>query len=132
MYVAGALDARNGTVVWCGAAAKNSSLFVDLLRKLVEHYAWAKRIHVILDNYGIHKSDETLEALRVMPNIRLQFLPPYCPDHNRIERMWLDLHANVTRNHKHRSLVELCPAVAAWLDGASPWPPSRFDVAISQ
>ena len=30
----------------------------------------------------------------------LHFLPPYCPDDNRIERVWLDLHANVTRNHR--------------------------------
>jgi transposase len=30
----------------------------------------------------------------------LHFLPPYCPDDNRIERLWKDLHDNVTRNHK--------------------------------
>jgi transposase len=30
----------------------------------------------------------------------LHFLPPYCPDENRIERVWLQVHANVTRNHR--------------------------------
>jgi len=40
-----------------------------------------------------------------------------------IERFWQDLHANVTRNHKHADLPSLCSAVAEYLDGASPWLP---------
>jgi transposase len=32
--------------------------------------------------------------------LELRFLPPYRPNQNRIERTWLDLHANVTRNHQ--------------------------------
>ena len=27
--------------------------------------------------------------------IQLHFLPPYCPDHNRIEQLWRDPHDNV-------------------------------------
>ena len=57
--------------------------------------------------------------------LRLHFLPAYSPDHNRIERFWQDLHANVTRNHRHATLEALCHAVAAWLDAASPWPSSK-------
>jgi transposase len=34
-------------------------------------------------------------------------LPPYCPDANRIERVWQDLHANVTRNHRCKTLAQL-------------------------
>ena len=37
----------------------------------------------------------------------MHFLPPYCPDANRIERVWQDLHANVTRNHRCKSLKAL-------------------------
>ena len=124
-YIAGSLDARDGTVLWVGALKKNSRLFIDMLVRLCEAYPHAKRIHVILDNYGIHSSNESQRALRHMFRIQLHFLPPYCPDHNRIERLWQDLHANVTRNHRHTNLGDLCQAVAAWLDSASPWPPSR-------
>lgn len=134
-YVAGTLDARDGTVLWVGDVVKNSSLFVAMLDRLQVHYDKAKRIHVILDNYGIHKSHEVAQALARMPRIRLHFLPPYCPDHNRIERLWLDLHANVTRNHRHTDLRSLCKAVAAYLNYISPWnadanrarPPLRVD-----
>ena len=31
--------------------------------------------------------------------MQLHFLPPYWPQHNKSERVWEDLHANVTRNH---------------------------------
>lgn len=124
-YVAGALDAHDGTVLWVGDTVKNSGLFTALLSQLDSHYPNARRIHVILDNYGIHHSRETKEALRAMPRIRLHFLPPYCPDENRIERLWGDLHANVTRNHQHQTLEDLCEAVAIFLDAASPWPPGR-------
>lgn len=120
-YVAGTLDARDGTLLWVGGIAKNSGLFITMLEKLEQHYAQAKRIHVILDNYGIHKSHEVERALHRLSRIRLHFLPPYCPDENKIERVWLDLHANVTRNHKHSELRSLCAEVAAYLDYASPW-----------
>ena len=100
-YIAGTLDAKDGTLLWVGGGKKDSGLFIMMLEKLEQHYTGAKRIHVILDNYGIHKSQEVARALQRLCRIRLHFLPPYCPDHNKIERVWLDLHANVTRNHKH-------------------------------
>jgi transposase len=129
-YVAGALDAQTGELVWVGDGVKNSSLFVALLEKLEKNYSKAKCIHIILDNYGIHKSKETLKALKRLPRIKLHFLPPYCPDDNRIERLWEDLHANVTRNHKFKTLIELCAAVTRFLDAISPWIPGRGPVLL--
>jgi transposase len=45
----------------------------------------------------------------------LHFLPPYCPDANRIERVWLDLHANVTRNHRCRTIQKRMRRVQGYL-----------------
>lgn len=39
----------------------------------------------------------------------------YCPESNRIERTWLELHANVTRNHRCPTLRKLLLAVFAFL-----------------
>lgn len=121
-YIAGALDARDGTVIWVGGAQKNSRLFIALLERLQECYPNARRIHVILDNYGIHSSSATLLALKRLSRIERHFLPAYCPDHNRIERLWQALHANVTRNHRCNTFDQLCANVAAWLNAATPWP----------
>jgi transposase len=42
-------------------------------------------------------------------------LPPYGPDHNRIERIWEDLHDNVTRNHRCAAMEDLMADVQSYL-----------------
>jgi transposase len=99
-YLAGALDTRTGVVHWVEGEKKVSWLFVELLGKLYQHYSGAKKIHLILDNYCIHDSKVVAWGLlEAKGRISLHFLPPYCPSHNKIERVWQDLHAEVTRNH---------------------------------
>jgi transposase len=115
-YLAGALDVRTGELTWVEGVKKSSELFVDLLVKLYHAYPRAKVIHVILDNYRIHSSRYTaLALLQAGGRIRLHFLPPYCPQHNRIERVWEDLHANVTRNHTCPDMNSLMREVRYWL-----------------
>ncbi len=115
-YLAGAMDVRTGQIHWVEASKKNSWLFWDLLYKLTCVYAEAKVIHVILDNYGIHSSQIIAIALaNFASRIRLHFLPPYSPDDNAIERVWQDLHANVTRNHRCANMTELMREVRYYL-----------------
>lgn len=115
-YLAGALDAQTKQLIWVEGTRKTSALFIDLLRKLVQTYAQAPVIHVILDNYRIHDSKIVHAALRGFDGrIQLHFLPPYCPDHNRIERVWQDLHANVTRNHRCPNMTSLMMEVRYYL-----------------
>jgi transposase len=115
-YIAGALDVLTGCVHAVGDYSKNSNLFCQLLFDLAHRFPHARRIHLIVDNYGIHKSHVTERALRKLGGrIVLHFLPPYCPDHNRIERVWLDLHANVTRNHRCTTLEALLANVRTFI-----------------
>jgi transposase len=115
-YLAGALDARTGEIRWVEADKKDAWLFLELLKKLTEVYSQARRIHVILDNYKIHSSQIIGIALtHFARRVRLHFLPPYCPDHNRIERVWQDLHAHVTRNHQCPGMMELMREVRYYL-----------------
>jgi len=116
-YVAGALDASTDRVTWVEAARKNGVLFIALLKQLSRSYAERRVIHVILDNYGIHSSRAVRETVAGYEGrVMLHFLPPYCPDDNRIERcVWRELHANVTRNHRCRSMLELMQEVRNYL-----------------
>ena len=115
-YLAGAKDVRTGEIHWVEAEKKNSWLFWDMLHKLTVVYAKANVIHVILDNYGIHSSKIAIVALsNFASRVRLHFLPPYSPDENDIERVWQDLHANVTRNHSCTSMKELMQNVRYYL-----------------
>jgi transposase len=116
-YLAGALDVRTGVLIWVEGERKTSYLFLDLLDQLRKEFPEARCLHLILDNYRIHKSDIVFAALGgyLAGKVQLHFLPPYCPDHNRIERVWQDLHANVTRNHRQPDMPKLMEAVRYYL-----------------
>lgn len=116
-YLAGAMDAKTGELIWVEGDSKNSILFIHLLWALHLRYPDAKKIHVILDNYSIHHTEQVKTTLATEAGQRfdLHFLPPYCPDHNKIERAWQDLHANVTRNHRCSTMPELMKNTRAYL-----------------
>jgi transposase len=115
-YLAGAKDVRTGVIHWVEGDKKNSWLFWKMLNKLTMVYAHATVIHVILDNFCIHSSKIIMAALSGFASrIRLHFLPPYCPDENAIERVWQDLHAHVTRNHRCGTMTELLRNVRYYL-----------------
>ena len=117
-YLAGAWDVRTHRLIWVEGERKTSYLFLDLLDRLRKQYPDADCLHLILDNYRIHKSEIVKAALGgyLAGKIKLHFLPPYCPDHNRIERIWEDLHANVTRNHRFAGMQALMREVRYYLN----------------
>ncbi len=78
-YLAGALYAGTGRVDYVSGNHKNSGLFISLLRKLRNTYLSAKTITLIVDNYIIHKSKETLSWLQRNPNFIVIYQPFYSP-----------------------------------------------------
>jgi transposase len=116
-YLAGAQNCRTRELVWVEGESKTTLLFLQLLWELAQRHREAKLIHVILDNYSIHDTKQVALSLNTPDGrrIRLHFLPPYCPDHNKIERTWQDLHANVTRNHCCPDMASLMREVRAYL-----------------
>ena len=128
-YVAGALNARSGKVVHVMAERKNSELFLALVDALRRAYRRARRIHLILDNFIIHKSRRTLRHLaRLAGRVVLHFLPPYSPESNVIERLWKQLHDHVTRNHVHRTIEPLMEAVDEFIEGSQPFPGTQVSM----
>ena len=115
-YLAGALDSRTGRLIVVEGDRKTARLFIDLLEEVLRRYPTARLLHFVLDNYGIHHSRLVKAWLRDRgQRVRLHFLPPYSPNDNPIERVWQDLHANVTRNHTRRTLPWLLKDVWAWI-----------------
>ena len=85
-YLAGVRDTQTGRVIWIEGDRKRSAQFIELLKKLDRNYSDKKVIHIILDNYIIHSSKITQKTVeRFNGRIVLHFLPPYCPDDNKIE-----------------------------------------------
>jgi len=122
-YIGGALNSRTGKVLYAHGPRKNSDLFIDSLHVINNAYRRAKIIHLVLDNYIIHKSGKSKKALETFGGrIQLHFLPPYSPEHNPIERLWKQMHDHVTRNHRHKDMLSLWKDIVRFLSDVQPFP----------
>lgn len=121
-YLAGALNAVTGNVVWVEWKKKNSEIFIRLLAQLRKRYRRARKITLIADNYVIHKSAMTQCFLRHNSKFEILFQPAYHPWVNKIELLWKQLHDTVTRNHRHSTINKLMAAVRTFMLNVSPYP----------
>jgi transposase len=64
---------------------------------------------VLLDNLNVHKSEIARQAIEVQ-GARMEFLPPYSPDLNPIEKCWAKV-KTVLRRLKARTFDELLEAL---------------------
>ncbi len=129
-YVAGAFTGWKGTLVWVEGPSKRSLLFIELVKKLKETFSSYRVIHLIVDNSIIHTSQITQKAMAAFTGaVQLHFLPPYCPSANRIERLWRDLHARVTRNHRCPNMESLMDNVKNFLE--DPWTKQQEALSIA-
>jgi transposase len=105
-YLAGALNSGTGRVSYVGSS-KSSVLFISLPKHLRASYRRARTITLIVDNDIIHKSHETQRWMKANPRFIVIYQPVYSPWVNHIERLWLALHATITRDHQCRSMWQL-------------------------
>lgn len=129
-YVAGAITGWGKDLIWVAGPSKCSALFISLIDKLCDQFHAYKVIHLIVDNYITHTSKITQKAVDSKKGkVQLHFLPPYCPKHNPIERLWRDLHARVTRNHQCKTIRKLMVNVTRFLD--NPWTARRKAILMA-
>jgi len=74
----------------------DSANIIEFLRELNTAYPF-KTINVILDNGRYHKTETVINYCQ-NNNIKLHFLPPYCPNLNPIERVWKVMNRYVRNN----------------------------------
>lgn len=90
------------------------SFYQELIHERVEAGNQAKdfaekgaKIVMIFDNASFHKKAEYLEKIEAeMPNLHLEYLPEYSPDHNLIELVWYSAKEYVA-NRLFKSIEEL-------------------------
>lgn len=77
----------------------NGETIQHFITELRDHSRSDKRIHVILDGAGYHRSHDVKDKADEL-NIELHYLPPYSPNLNPIERLWKVMNEHV-RNNKY-------------------------------
>jgi len=84
----------------------NTEMMNLYLEKLSSKFK-GEKIVLIMDNAGWHKS----KRLKVPKNIEIEYLPPYSPELNPVERLWKWLKENTIHNRIFLNIEELYEAV---------------------
>ena len=66
---------------------------------------------IVMDGAGWHKSRD----LKIPQNITIIYIPPYCPELNPVERLWLFMKQNTIRNQIYETIEELENAVCSFI-----------------
>ena len=109
----GAVNLLTGTLVTMFAPQFDALTFETFLRVLLHHRRRSRNeTVVVLDNAKYHHALLLAPFLEQRQSfLRLDFLPPYSPDLNPIERVWKHLRRLATHNCYFSTLEELTHAV---------------------
>jgi transposase len=91
----------------------NGESIVDFMKQIRNQYGPSKRVHLILDKAGYHRSHLVAEKAKEM-NISLHFLPPYSPNLNPIERLWKVMNEKIRNNRFFKSAKDFKEAIRAF------------------
>jgi transposase len=80
----------------------NGDSIIDFMNKLREQYSANKKLHLIVDQAGYHKSQAVKNEAEKL-NINLVYLPAYSPNLNPIERLWKVMNEKVRNNKFFKS-----------------------------
>lgn len=106
----GAVEPLSGELFLLEFSHLDSACFGAYLQQFAARYP--KDLHLIqLDNSMAHQA----QNLQVPQNIVLIFQPPYCPEVNPIERLWLAL-KDALRWRLWQDLGELQTAISQWVE----------------
>lgn len=93
----GALNLSTLTTTMNLVETVNAETVLHTLNLMVKKQPHGK-IHLILDNARYYHSKQVKEWRRHHTRVKLHFIPPYSPNLNIIERLWLYYHKKVTYN----------------------------------
>jgi transposase len=114
--IMGAVCAADGRLVTMTQERFNASSFLFFLEKLLRHRRSNRRLIVVLDNARYHKASDIQPWLWDHRDLlRLDFLPPYSPELNNMERVWKLTRRLCTHNRFFPILRELLYVVTEQL-----------------
>jgi transposase len=111
-----ALDVATGQVIGKLKRRHRSAEFISFLRHIDSVVPEDLDIHLILDNYGTHKTAKVQHWLARHPRFHCHFTPTYSSWINLVERFFAALTEHQLRRGTHRSVPALERAIREYLD----------------
>ena len=119
-----ALDVATGRVIGETHRRHRSSEFLKFLRTIEANVPAELDIHLVMDNYGTHKTPTIRRWLAARPRFQVHFTPTSASWINQVERWFATLTERCIRRSTHRSTLQLEQAIGEYLDvhNAAPRP----------
>lgn len=111
-----ALDIKTGKVIGKMQHRQRSIEFRKFLDLIDAQTPAAFDVHLIMDNYGTHKTPLIHRWLVKRPRFHVHFTPTYGSWLNQVERWFAELTTKQLRRGVHRSVAELERAIREFLD----------------
>ncbi len=111
-----ALDVKSGLVIGECQPRHRAKEFIRFLRRIDRCVKKYLDIHVVLDNYGTHKTPEVKAWLAKHRRFHLHFTPTSASWLNLVERFFAEITQKRIRRGAFRSVAELKDAICGYLD----------------
>lgn len=111
-----ALDTATGEVIGKLKRRHRASEFISFLRHIDSVAPKDLDVHLILDNYGTHKTAKVKQWLMRHPRFHCHFTPTYSSWINLVERFFAALTEQQLRRGSHRSVPALESAIRTYLN----------------
>jgi hypothetical protein len=120
-----ALDMLDGKVIGQCQPRHRHQEWMKFLRRLDREYPAKLTLHVIMDNYGTHKTPQVKRWLAKHPRFVCHFIPTSSSWLNMVERWFRELTDKAIRNGAFMNVPDLEKAIAeylaAWNDNPRPF-----------
>ncbi len=128
-----ALDIATGSVLGKCYRRHRSVEFLDFLKKIDNAVPGDLDIHLVLDNYGTHKTAMVRQWLQKRPRYHLHFTPTHASWLNQVERWFALLTQRQIKRGSHRSVQELETAIREFVAAHNQHPkPFRWTKSADQ
>ena len=108
--VYGGVDYKSGKIIYTVAQTKSGQNFLAFLIALATAYA-GRKVRLVCDNGRFHQTKAVQKWLKAhRDQIRVFWLPPYCPSLNMIERLWGHIKRTVLANVLFATMDDLVAA----------------------
>jgi len=111
-----ALDVKTGLVIGECLPRHRAKEFIRFLRRIDRATDKQLDLHLIVDNYGTHKTPEVNAWLAKHPRFKLHFIPTSSSWLNLVERFFAEITGKRIRRGVFRSVAELEGAIHDYLD----------------
>jgi transposase len=110
-----ALDVATGKVIGECLPRHRAKEFLAFLKKIDLQTPARLGLHLILDNYGTHKTPAVNRWLKRHPRFKLHFTPTSCSWLNLVERLFAEITRQRIRRDTFNSVPELEAAIVDWI-----------------